>query len=77
MKRSAIILLLAVGCGSPSVTDREYINLNRAYRATATEIIKRNPAILSEQEAQLLDDMAASADVRERRWLGENGEVGP
>ncbi len=72
MKRAILAALLLTGCGCPSDIDAEYIALNRAYRATATEVIRRNPAILSAQEAQLLDDMAASAEVREKRWLGED-----
>lgn len=71
MKRAILALAILTGCGCPSDIDREYIALNRAYRQTATEIIQRNPGALSQQEAQLLDDMAASAEVREKRWLGD------
>lgn len=71
MKRALLAALLLTGCGCPTALDAEYIALNRAYRSTATEIMRRNPAMLSAQEAQLLDDMAASAEVREKRWLGE------
>ncbi len=65
MRRIVLLLACTGCCSTPTTLDVDYTANYATYRALAVEVISRSPGILTDEEAEVMDALAASAKAYE------------